>query len=268
LLIAVALGGCSFKAGSGATPDAGDGDGDGDAGDGDSDAGADGMVTAGPICDPTEPNLGACWKFDENFLDSSGNDHLAIPFGSPTFATDGFEGPALSLDGDTDFLEVAETQDLDNGSITMEVRIRPAGLPADEQEAGIFDNQGQWSLLLVDDSGQVRCNGAGGPQIDSPSGVVDVDQWSHVACSIDDQRIRLYVDGDEVACGLRSNPASVTGTQGSAIGADIINSTTVADLYDGLIDNLQIFEETRSPDTICAAAGRSGCIELADPDCR
>jgi hypothetical protein len=263
ILGAVALAGCSFSGGAGAVTDAAPGD-DGAT----DDAGRDDAAEPLGICDPRETSLGACWEFDKSFDDTAKQNDVGTPQNGADFSDEGFEGQALLLNGVDQFVTVDNSLDLDSGLITVEARIRPASLPGNNQELAIFDNQAQYSLLLFDNDGRARCAaaGSGGTLFESPAGAIEVDVWTHVACSIDDEKARLYVDGDEVACHIRDSLASTTGNLGSAIGADIIDSDTQEDFFEGLIDNLRIFEETRTPAQICASAGRTDCVEITDDD--
>lgn len=248
---------CSFTGGGNA------GDGDADAAV-DADRAADAAPDAAPLglCDPGVANLGACWEFENNFDDATGNGNDGTGVSSPNFAA-GFEGDALDLDGQDEAVTVEESAFLDSSAITVEARIFARSLPSNGNEHVVFDNQSQYAMAIFDNGGEFRCSANGSGNIDSGPGVIDVDTWYHVACVVNDQRISLFVDGDEIGCADRTNPAVTTGNDGSAIGADQGAGGPQGGFFDGLIDNLRVFETTRTPEQICAAAGRTGCATLA-----
>lgn len=262
-----ALGACSFSGGASGAGDGGSGD---DAGNTDIDAAGDAAVDAPveALCKPATGAPAACWELENNLDDSVHANH-GTGVNAPGFSDDGFEGAALALDGVDQAVTIPESQDLDAAAITVEARIFPEALPPSNEERGVFDNQGQWSIFLADGD-RLRCVGAGGPTIDSDSGEIETGTWYHVACTVDATRIRMFLNGDEIACGVRDDsPARTTGDDGSVIGADLdASGNPSTDFFDGLIDSVRVFEEARTPAQICAAAGGTDCREITDPqDC-
>jgi Concanavalin A-like lectin/glucanases superfamily len=216
------------------------------------DAPVDARVAA-PFCDPTNPDLIACYRFE---------DPAAPVHDESMYANEGTASAVVSLDGPpghgqaigfvpTSVASVPDAPSLNcTTSITMELWVRPHSLPA--TRSGLLDNDGQYGLFLGPD-GSVRC------AISSTVPIalsLKLDQWTHVACTYDGQAIRLYQDGKLASTTMTS---VVLGT-GSMNGMRLGMNSPDNDVLDGAIDDVRLWRVARSDAQICAAADRASCL--------
>ncbi len=207
-----------------------------------------------PLCGPNDPDLIACFSFENPATpvdDESkyGNDGTAL--GVVSVAGPPGHGHAMGfLPGSV--ASVPDDASLDcTTAITLELWVRPHTLPASGGRAGLLDNNGQYGLFLAPD-GTVRCSMsstvASGP-------IVAVDTWSHIACRYDGQTVRMYQDGVQRAM----VSTSVTLSTGSDDGMRLGMNSPSGDVLDGAIDDVRMWRVARTPEQICAAAGRTVC---------
>jgi len=201
-------------------------------------------------CDSGLVALVACYTFDEGESTATIVDHSA--FGNDgdriggSFVA-GWQGLALRFPADS--VTVPDSASLDvTAQLTIEANIYPTALPTSGRQ-GIFDNQGHYGLFLHP-AGQTRCTAAG-QTLASPEGAIAAARWQHVACTYDGSALRLFVDGTELALGNPSGDIVGSGTTGSAIGQ---NSPT-GDHFVGLIDNLRVWNVSRTPQELRQDAG-------------
>lgn len=218
----------------------------------DADAPDDGVV-APPFCDPTDPNLVGCYRFD---VDVS----AAQPHDDSKYANDGtstsvgyvagIEGKAMSFTPASSYTHVPDSASLDvTSALTLETWALVRSLPTPVR-AGLFDDDGQYGLFILA-SGAIRCSSA--PAIvDTPASTVTVGAWMHVACTYDGAFVRVYVNGAQVAQGAATGLIGAASTVGVAIG---MNSPS-GDVLDGAMDDLRIFGVARTAAQICKDAGR------------
>jgi hypothetical protein len=202
---------------------------------------------AGPpaaFCDPADPELVGCFRFEDTTDDASG---AALGVTATAVGFDqGVSGRAAVFTV-ASALHVAETPALDLGALTIEMWVRPDALPADPARAGLFDNSGQYSVFVFGDA-TVRCSGNGEVRL---AGVLSVGVWTHVACVHDGQSITLFVDGMARVMGP-AGALDTTSGSGSNISSD---NPGGGDDFIGRIDELRIWSRARTPEEICAAAG-------------
>lgn len=202
---------------------------------------------AGPpaaFCDPLDPALVGCFRFEDTTADASGAG-LNVSASGVGF-DQGVNGRAAVITA-ASALHLAETPALDFGAFTIEMWARPDALPVDPARAGLFDNDGQYSVFLFGGA-TVRCSGNGEVR---QAGVLAVGSWTHVACVHDGQSITLYIDGEVRATGP-ATPPNVGGGNGSNIAGD---SPGGNDDFLGRIDDLRIWSRARTPEEVCATAG-------------
>ena len=196
------------------------------------------------FCDPADPALVGCFRFEDTTADASGSG-LAVSAIDVGF-DQGVSGRAAVFTVES-ALHIDETPVLDLAVFTIEMWVRPDALPVAPSRAGLFDNNAQYALFIFDDA-TVRCSGNG---VAEASDILAVAVWTHVACVHDGQSVTLYVDGQVQATG----PAGVLSpgaTSGSNIGGD---SPGGNDDFIGRIDELRIWSRARTPAEVCEAAG-------------
>jgi len=119
----------------------------------------------------------------------------------------------LSLDGDGDYVEIADSEALNDigFQVTMEAWIKPTSFP-NQWIAIIFkgdertpNHSNRSFALWLSSFGVIGLNSApsnqGAISLSSPSGLIKLNQWYHVAGSIDAKNgvMRIFINGAEVA---------------------------------------------------------------------
>jgi hypothetical protein len=202
-----------------------------------------------PFCDQQDPDLVACYRFENDVADGSGywNDGTAtdVTYGP------GVTGFAVRTTTSSDIV-VPERASLDvTGAITMELWVRAASFPTGTARAGLLDNDAQYSLFLYP-GGEVRC-GTGGPWLVSPAALV-LHEWAHLGCVFDGAEVRLYLNGALIASQAQTEPLSTIGTTGLRIG----HNNPSDDPFDGALDGLRIWRVARSASELCTLPGACG----------
>ena len=159
------------------------------------DAGAN---TAGPV---------GWWKFDETggitAANAAGNKLTGKLHGQPRWTPDaGARGGALELDGQLDWVEFADTPDLDvRGGLSVAVWLKTRG----NRPGGTLLAKGDaWRLQRTGAKGHVEFS-LTGPQVNkkgkAPSvafkAPMNADEWHHLVGVYDGKSVAIYVDGEE-----------------------------------------------------------------------
>ncbi len=187
-----------------------------------------------PLCDPTDPMLVGCWRFDGDAIDDSayGNDGTTA---GVSFVP-GNDGAAMHPI--TDSVRVPDTASLAvSSAITIDVWLYAITLPIGGARMGIIDDDGQYGLFIRA-GGEIFCTLAGVSSPASAFGGLPVAAWTHVTCVYDGATIRIIVNGALVV----SNTAGGTiNTTGSANGVAIGGNSPSGDLFNGWIDDLRVY---------------------------
>jgi Concanavalin A-like lectin/glucanases superfamily len=211
-------------------------------------------------CRSDEQGVALCVDFEDKPLASLASDRS--PYGNHAAAID--VGSMIRLPGEqaarlgaTSSLRVNETQTLDLPTFTIEMWIFPEVQPPEEEDAGLFDNFGQYKLRLTDEL-RVRCGLIGDNEV-TTEGAVPQQAWSHVACRYAAGEVRVYLNGHLSACRTVGASADI-GLFGSAIGGKLAlisgATVTVKDRLIGGLDNVRIYNRALEEARICAAAGQ------------
>ncbi len=180
------------------------------------------------------------WSGNGNALDSVGGNNGTL-VGDTTFVT-GIVGQAFSLDGDGDYIEVADDNTLDLTSATgvsIAMWINPASSPTSNRLLDKITAGGTNGYLLDIVGGKLRMI-VGSTLITGtttiPSGVN-----SHVAGTFDGTNITLYLNGVQEATAAASI-ANFANSNTLRIGAD----SSGANPFHGIIDEVQLFDSALS----------------------
>lgn len=214
-----------------------------------SDATADGPIDAPPVpfCDAAnEPSLVGCWAFEGTTADASGDGNNATA--QNTTFTAGKVGMALTLQANS-LVTVPDAMSLDATTLTIEAFVRPTALPTGGARMGVFDNDGQYGLFLIDNA--VSCT----ISVVTTAPVLVVNEWTHVACTYDGATVRLYINGAQAGMTGGGGPLGLGNANGSVIGG---NSPS-GDSLIGSIDQLRVWNVARTPQQVCAASGAPLC---------
>lgn len=209
-----------------------------------SSGGAGGMEMIEPCA---EPDLVACYRFDGDAVDGSGNGNSAtalnVGYGP------GVDGEAIALSPQS-LVQAPNGPTWSLTSYTIEAWVRPDTLPEGDARAGILDHDTRYALFLYGSG--VRC-GTGGSSVYGPQ--IPAQTWTHLACTHDGSTMRVYVNGVEEAAKAASP------LDGMTVGAVITIGSNApgGDPFNGAIDTLRVFRSARTAEQICAAAGGAGC---------
>ncbi len=213
------------------------------------------------------------WTFDGADIGSSGiiakdrsgnNNNGTITGAAPA---SGRVGQALSFDSSTDTVLVGDSVSLDiTGQLTMSAWVKPRSIPTASNyytilaKAKVSEDENAYSLYIKgNDLAFYYCNGAdstcgGAPheiKTDDSPGLV-ADRWYHLAITYNDSAndVVLYIDGiagtEIVTLGSPETSSVVTSTNNINIGSNDAQS----ELFDGLIDDVRIYNRALSASEI------------------
>jgi hypothetical protein len=197
-------------------------------------------------------SLVAHWKFDHGSgsiaIDSAGRND-GILFGDPSWTTGIFDG-ALSFDGDGDYVAVDSIDALAGDCFTVHSWIclsEFAGVWNPVMMQHDLSNDGCYFYIASSRPSFYIFEGSNSVQAVSPE-TMNADQWYPVAVTNDGSTLNLYVDGL-----LKATASSVglTGADYNAyIGCEISNPL----YYNGLIDDVRIYNRALTADEIALLA--------------
>ncbi len=191
--------------------------------------------------------LVAAYSFDEGagttVSDASGNGHTGTISGA-TWATGQF-GNALSFNGTSNWVTVADANDLDLGTgMTVSAWVNPSVLSGwrtvimKERPNGLsyvlygYDNAPRPAAYVNTGGSDIAAIGTGG---------LSLNTWTHLAATYDGAILRLYVNGNQVGSG------SVSGTMvASTSPLRIGGNAPWGEYFAGLIDEVRIYNRALS----------------------
>src|SRR5262249_7431393 len=173
------------------------------------------------------PGLVAAYSFDEGagstVADASGNGNTGSLAGA-TWAFSGKYGGALSFDGTTAHVDIADSASLELSSgMTLEAWVRPAGSSSAWRDV-VYKGNDNYCLEGTSASGGVPAAGGiiGGSYGEAyGTTALPTNTWSHLALTYDGATLRLYVNGVLVGS-MAKTGAIATSTNPLQIGGDSI----------------------------------------------
>ncbi len=198
-------------------------------------------------------NTLACYRFENNAQDSSGNGLNATTNNVGYVA--GKVGNALQMIDGTSAADVAESTVVDvTTALTVEGWIKPTALPGAGLRMGMLDNDGQWGVFLLE-GGNMRCTVPNAAA--QTTGTIVVNEWNHVACTFDGTTTKLYVRGVLEGQGTGATMLGTGGTTGLSIAAN--NPPGSGDRLVGMIDELRLLPVARTATEVCQDALLPSC---------
>ena len=232
-------------------------------------------------CAPIRCGIVSWWRAEQD-----GNDFLGLNNGTlmnGALFSPGKVGQAFDFDGSSQYLQIADSPSLNpKGSFSFEAWIFPR---VDGEQAIIqkwaasadYPNQRSYNFstlpgrglrfAISDDANQ----GNGSFHLfDTTNNVIALNAWNHVAATYDQATgtRRIYVNGSKVA--ERTDPP-ITLTTSSVpvtIGTEIASATSNLIYFNGLIDELAVYNYALSDadvSAIFAASGTGKCTVLPAP---
>jgi hypothetical protein len=209
----------------------------------------------GVPCAVADPNLELCIDFEGSVtpyaVDSSGQDRPA----ATTWIVPIVRGDqqAVEVGPGAELLIAGNHAPLMSVPLTVELWVRPAGLPDDD--AAIVDSQGFGVRLHSD--GSVSCDVAGAS---TRGGMLQPGQWSHIACTYDGDRAITYAGGDVVACSPGGDGDARVDDDGRLRLAGRLEDGS--HVLSGAIDNVHVYGSLLGGDQVCTLAGRHKCASM------
>ena len=185
---------------------------------------------------------------NDAFDDSSSNNHTISNTGSPTQGSFGpFARPdgewGVSFDGDSDYLQVAESSDFDfgTGDFTVEFFFFARDSGSYEYLVTFGNTSGATSsfgLYIQAKSVFGLWSNSGG--VITSSTAYNLNQWYHVAIVRASSTFKLYLDGTEI--GSASNSSDISSPGGMNVGRWGLASDN--QYFNGVISNLRVVKGT------------------------
>jgi len=229
-----------------------------------------GLVPAASVGANPDPGLVGLWHFDEGTgtiaYDSSGNANDGTLMNGASFTAAGYFDYAVSLAGDDDYVSVGDDDDLDiSDVITVEAWVNVTSL-ADEKVCTVV---GKWNDMGVDNRAYLLAINTKGTSPDgslepkfyiSSNGTnfdsvvssqkLSTGTWYHLAGTFDGDVMKIYVDGIEKGSNDTALTAIATNTQPLLMGGDRAGGTGGNAFFNGIIDEVRIWDEALSADQI------------------
>lgn len=200
-------------------------------------------------CDPTAPDLVACYPFEDSAIDVSAH-HLDGHEAGNTAYQAGRIGQAIKLSGGQ--VTVDDAAILNLAQVSLEAWIRPTSLPTTGNRSGIIDSDGRFGMFLRP-GGDLSCTASVAV---TAAAAIPSGNWSHVACTYDGATLRMYVNGVQIDS-TGGGEALSSGTQGLTLGAN--NPTNGNDRFQGALDDVRIYASVRTQAQLCVDAQRATC---------
>ena len=169
-----------------------------------------------------EPGLVGYWKFDKEkdgqIFDSTSNKNdgklvgnaKLEPYTRPVFES--VEDTALTLGGNGSFVEIGDSESLDNitDQVTVSAWIKPTRYPNNyvriifRSDELVQDNEKRSYVLAIREDGKLKItsspNGGGYASLYSAPGLIKLNEWNHVAGVIDAKNnyMKIFIDGVQV----------------------------------------------------------------------
>ena len=192
---------------------------------------------------PTPPGLVGAWGFEEGAgtttADASGKGNLGTVSGA-SWTTQGRYGNALSFDGSSSVVRVADSASLDlSTAMTLSAWIRPAATQSGWRT--IMQRETDAYFLNASNSvGPLRPSGGGtlggNTQFLSGPTASPVSAWTHVAITYDGAALRLFINGTQVA-----SQATTGAIQATDNPLWIGGNSPYGEYFQGLIDEVRVY---------------------------
>ena len=153
---------------------------------------------------PDDGNTVSLWHMDEGggstLYDSSGSNNCTID-ATTTWVTPAKFSGALRFLGGTDGPTVTcgSSSTFNRQALTVEMFLKRTGTAWGRLAGHLGNSQNRW-LVTLHDSGKIRveiwpCSACGAEGFTSNSAVGDTDNWHHVAFSLVNSTVKIYIDG-------------------------------------------------------------------------
>ena len=212
---------------------------------------------------PSDIGLVAHYALDGNADDSSGNGHHGTTgdpnSSTPEWVPGGQIGGAVDVDGVADEIDCGNVNVTTTGSISVACWAKPRNIAANF--SGIVSKWGEtdntfWLGQHLTDGwmrfGLYLFGGIAETFLDAEEIVLVNDQWSHIVWTYDGHHQKIYVNGLLVATG-EDLDTPLTNYEGTLR----LGNVPGGSFFDGLIDDVRIYERALSDAEVAGLAGRT-----------
>jgi hypothetical protein len=220
------------------------------------------LLTASADCG-AGGGLVASYSFDDGtggvLSDSSGNGHTGTIAGAAWVP--GRHGGGLSFDGVDDHVDLGQVGTFYGAGFTLEAWVRKETAKNDVAVVGTWTSNGG-PMVWVDHLAsryRVTFGTTFSGYLDAGVGP-SAGQWQHVAATYEGATARFYVDGVEVSARAASGPGSSNTWRIGAYGS------TPGGYFDGVVDDVRIYDRALSPTEVMADMGTPVTIPESTAD--
>jgi hypothetical protein len=211
-----------------------------------------GIVTGSPTIAAAQSGPVAAYAFDETggttAVDASGNGRAGT-VRSGTWSASGYYGGALSFNGTSTWVSIADHASLDlTTGMTLEAWVKPSALSGWRTVIMKEASGTQSYTLYAHDNAPrpaVYVHGATSESSVTGSSGLTLNVWTHLAATFDGGMLRLYVNGVEVGTRTASQPIAP-----SANPLKIGGNAIWGEYFRGLIDEVRIYNRALGRDEI------------------
>ena len=206
---------------------------------------------------PFDPNLVGYWRLDGDATDSSIQWRDGTCYGSLQWVPNGYLDGALEFDGSSVYVKITGYKGI-SGSKSRTVATWIKTNTASAQDIVSWGKQatGQWWVFYIDSSGNLRVAVSGANKRTTGLDLLD-GAWHHVAAVLPDgssniDDVKLYINGQEqTSISSSSQTINTAGSDDVTIGVYIGRDR----YFDGLIDDVRIYNRAMDEDEIATLAG-------------
>jgi len=196
-----------------------------------------GMLTTQSYAKIDPDTIVGMWLFDESkgdeAEDSSGNENVGNLMGNPEWV-DGKFGNALEFDGASSYVDILNSESLNNASFTISLWFQPNQL----RIQGLVDKTPapQWRIFMNSPAGAIEFDALPGEIANITTPVTSVGTWSHVAATYDSdtETAKIYFDGAFIR-----EAANVDMNNTSSVNINIASPENSR--FNGIIDEVGFF---------------------------
>ncbi len=190
-----------------------------------------------PVVGCEDPDLFACFQFEDNLVDSSMRENSLVANDQFSFIP-GIDGRALATTAESR-IEFASPVKLDvQSELTIETWILTDATTGRDQTA--IDHDACWALTITD-TGNVACF-AQATKITATK--IDLGRWNHIACTQVDDQLEIFINGQRA---LTESEIDVRfdGCSQAAIGGEAPPDSVPETPLIGALDRFRVFNRVR-----------------------
>lgn len=210
------------------------------------------VVTATPT--PIPPSSKASWGFNSNGNDSSGNGYNATLYGNPSYNTsDKKEGTAsLFITGNSQYAQANLVSTLTN-NVTITGWVKCSGVTSGYQLIAYNGDPGfsGYGIYVNHGNGDKLCILLGGKAFLDTANTLTANQWTHLTAVRRNGTWEFYINGSNVS--ITGNTTTPNTPAGNTV---IGGKSGGGDYFNGLLDNVSIYESALTASQISALAAQ------------